>query len=238
MLNSQDLRFQDDWYNQRMPDGGPVYTETNAEQFIMEPWNAVSSLLIVVPAIYWLFRIRKELKDYKFLLYCIPLMILGGTGSTLFHALRASQFFLIMDVLPTAVLTFSLMIYFWLKVFNRWWYIFFIIAGSIGIRFLFWGNLPDFLAINISYAITGILIGLPLLISLRKSNYYKLNYVIISILFFIIAILFRDMDSREISFLPMGTHFLWHAFTGFGAWFILAYLYFYRNRELSLLKNK
>jgi len=238
MMISQDLRIADDWYNNRLHDGGPVYTETNPDHFIVEPWNAVSSLLIVIPAIYWLFRVRKEYKDYKFLLYCIPLMMLGGTGSTLFHAFRASTVFLVMDVLPTAVLTLSLMIYFWLKVLNRWWYIFFIIAGSIGVRFLFWGRLPDFMAINVSYAITGALIGIPLIIILFKTKYFKLNYVVLAIVFFILAIIFREMDARQISLMPMGTHFLWHAFTGFGAWFILAYLYHYRKREREKLENK
>ncbi len=225
------LHNEPDWYNQRLSDGGPVYTETDLDHLIVEPWNAISSLLIVVPAIYWLFRIRKEIPNYKFLVYCIPLMILGGTGSTLFHAFRASRFFLFMDVLPTAILTFSLMIYFWLKVLKRWWYIFFVVLFSVGIRFLFFGNLPDFMAINVSYAITGVLIGLPLVIILVKTNFFKLKSVALAILFFILAILFRELDAQDIKYLPMGTHFLWHALSGAGTYYILSYLYFYRKHE-------
>ena len=222
-----------DWFNQRLGDGGPVYTETNPDHFIVEPWNAISSLLIVIPALFWLLTIRKEPGNFKFLFYCIPLMILGGLGSTLFHAFRNSRVFLLLDILPTAILTLSLMIYFWLKVFKRWWYVFFVITASIVIRYLFFVRLPDFMAINISYIMTGILIGLPLLIVQVKTKFYKIGEVIAAILLFIIAILFRSMDSQQINFLPMGTHFLWHALTGFGAYFILSYLYSFRKFEIK-----
>jgi hypothetical protein len=57
--------------------------------------------------------------------------------------------------------------------------------------------------------------------------------VVLTIFFFILAIVFREMDSREIAFLPMGTHFLWHAFTGFGGFFILSYLFHLRHDELT-----
>ncbi|MCB0807367.1 MAG: hypothetical protein KDC05_16360 [Bacteroidales bacterium] len=225
---------QPNWYDHRLTDGGPIYTETHPGQLIVEPWNALSSLLIVLPAVYWYFVIRKDWRNYKFMLYAIPLMILGGTGSTLFHAFRISRFFLFMDFVPTAILTLSLSIYFWIKVLKRWWYIFFIIIPTFFIRFFMFGQLPSHTAINVSYIMTGILIGLPLLILLFKIKFFKVHYVIYTILLFIAAIIFRELDAYQIGFLPMGTHFLWHAFTGVGAWFILAYLYAFRNRELSI----
>lgn len=235
MLIYQSLHLLSEWYNRRLQDGGPIYTETNIGQFIVEPWNALSSILIVLPAIYWLFRIGKDFRDYKFLIYCIPLMILGGTGSTLFHAFRASSFFLVMDILPTAILTLSITIYFWIKVFKHWWYILFIILPTIILRFWIFSfaNLTEFMAINLSYIMTGILIGLPLIFIQIKSRFYKITEVIMAILLFSGAIVFRGLDSKEITFLPMGTHFLWHALTGFGAYFILSYLYSFRTRELE-----
>ncbi len=225
-----------DWYNHSLSDGGPIYTETNPDHLIVEPWNAFSSLMIVIPAIVWLIRIRGQFKDYKFLVYAIPLMVLGGTGSTLFHAFRVSRFFLFMDVLPTAILTLSLSIYFWIKVFKRWWYVFFVIIISFAIRFLLFGKVPSHTAINISYAITGIITALPLLIILFKTRFYKLNYVLLTISFFSMALVFRELDTYSISFLPMGTHFLWHAFTGVGAYYILAYLFAFRYQELQSKK--
>ncbi len=162
-----------DWYNHSLSDGGPIYTETNPDHWIVEPWNAISSLMIVIPAIIWLFKIRGQFKDYRFLIFAIPLMVLGGTGSTLFHAFRVSQFFLFMDVLPTAILTLSLSIYFWVKVFKRWWYVFFVIIISFAFRFLLFGKLPSHAAINISYAITGVITGLPLLFLLLTHGFTR-----------------------------------------------------------------
>jgi len=223
-----------DWYNHSLRDGGPIYTETNLDFWIVEPWNAFSSLMIVIPALIWLFRIWGQIKDYKFLVYIIPLMVFGGIGSTLFHAFRASRIFLFMDVLPTAILTLSLSIYFWVKVFKKWWYVFFVILISIVFRFLLFDKLTQHTAINISYAFTGIITGLPLLFILFKTSFYKLNYVALTISFFVLALICREMDAWSINFLPMGTHFLWHTFTGIGAYYIMAYLYCYRQQEIEL----
>jgi hemolysin III len=237
---SETLRENSDWYNKRLEDGGPLYAETELVHFIVDPWNAISSLFIVIPAIYWIFRISGRFSQYKFLLYSIPLMILGGTGSMLFHAFRASPFFLVMDVLPTAILTLSLTIYFWIKVFSKWWYVFFVVLPTVALRFWIHSTnaLPEFLAINLSYTLTGLLIGLPLLIILIKTRFSRINDVILAILLFIGAIVFRGMDSQTITFLPMGTHFLWHVFTGIGAYFILSYLYYFRTNELMAYKTK
>ncbi|MBC8485441.1 MAG: ceramidase domain-containing protein [Bacteroidetes bacterium] len=226
------FQSQSDWYNQRLPDNGPVYTETNTDNLIVEPWNAVSSLLIIIPAIYWMLRIRKDFGNFKFLFYCIFLMFICGTGSTLYHALRASKFFLYMDILPAATITLSISIYFWIKVFKKWWYVLFVIIPSLFTRSLFFRYLPQHTAINVSYAISGIITALPLVIILFKTGFYKVNYVIITIVLFILALIFREIDATQISFLPMGTHFLWHVFSGFGAYYILAYLYHFRKREI------
>ncbi|MCF8368079.1 MAG: hypothetical protein K9G76_03495 [Bacteroidales bacterium] len=139
-----------------------------------------------------------------------------------------------MDILPTAILTLSITIYFWIKVFPKWWYMFFVIVPTVLLRFWLFAsaNLSEFMAINLSYTITGILIGLPLLIIQVKTKFYKITEVLVAIVLFIAAILFRGMDAKDIHLLPMGTHFLWHAFTGFGAWFLLAYLFHFREREL------
>ena len=233
MISEGYIHEQPDWFDHTLMDGGPVYTETHPGHLIVEPWNAVSSLLIVLPAIYWFFIIRKNWQNYKFMLYAIPLMIIGGTGSTLFHAFRISRIFLFMDFVPPAILALSLSIYFWIKILKRWWYVFFIILPTFFLRFLLFGKLPQHTAINVSYIMTGIITGLPLLILLFRTRFFKINYVIYSILLFMVAILFRELDTRKFEYFPMGTHFLWHAFTGAGGWFILAYLYAFRNSEIG-----
>ena len=225
--------MEKDWFDQTLQDGGPLYFETNPDHFIAEPWNAVSSLFIVIPAIIWVIRIKGNYKKYAFMVYCIILMIMGGSGSTIFHAFRASKIFLIMDVLPTAILSLSLGIYFWLKLVKNWWYVILLLLIFIVPRFLFFMNLPQHTAINLSYAFSGIFIGLPLVIILIKTTGHKISLVVTAIMLFILALVFRETDTFPMAFFPMGTHFLWHVFSGLGAYFILAYLHWFRIREFT-----
>lgn len=207
-----------------MPDGGPVYMETHPGNFIVEPWNGFSSLLMLIPAIYWLYRMRKDGFNSTLLIVVALLVILGGLGSGLFHAFRVSRFFLFMDIIPTGLLTVTLAVYFWIKVLKRWWYVLFIYTPILASRFTFWNRLPDFMAINLSYFITGLSIGLPLIIYLFQTRFKNWKLAAFGIISFAAALSFRQLDSVP-SFLPMGTHFLWHAFAAIGAYFILAFLY-------------
>jgi hypothetical protein len=214
-----------DWFNQRLADGGPVYMETHTGQLIVEPWNAISSLLMLIPAIFWFLKTRKTSGNNKFIYFVLFLIVAGGLGSALFHGFRASVAFLIMDVLPSAILTLTLSVYFWIKILKRWWHIFFVLVPLFGLRFMFWGKLPEHASINLSYFITGVSVGLPLILHLIRSKFQDWPILITAISAFSLALLFRQTDQHPIGFLPMGTHFLWHAFSAVGAWFILDYLY-------------
>ncbi len=226
---------QNDWYNHRLPDGGPVYAETNPELFIVEPWNAISSIFMMLPAIIWAVRLYPNYREFLFLTLLLPLGFLGGLGSTLFHAFREHMIFLILDVAPSAILTLSLTIYLWLKVLKRWWYIFIIVILSFGFRFvIFASDIPDHTAINLSYGFTGTIIGLPLLIILFKSSFYRFMDVTLSIVFFVLALLFRELDAYpEVSFLHMGTHFLWHLLSAVGSYFVFSYIYYLKDLKIS-----
>jgi hemolysin III len=229
-----------EWFNQRLPDGGPIYAETNLDQFIVEPWNAFSSLLIIIPALYWFYRITGSFSHYRFMLYSIILVILGGLGSALFHAFRVSPVFLVMDIAPSALLTLSISIYLWLKIFKKWWYVLLVIVPAFLFRFLLFslGNLPQHVAINVSYFTTGVIVALPLLIILFKTKFQHILAVLGAIIPFMLALLFRQLDAKEISFLPMGTHFLWHLFSAIGAYFVLKYLYILRDIDMKGNKKK
>ncbi len=196
----------------------------------MEPWNALTSLVMMVPALIWFFRLRKEWKRYRFLLWCIPWLVLGSLGSALFHAFRSSQVFLLMDVLPMAVLTLSVSIYFWVQVLPSWWMVFLVLVPSFLLRFWMFEFLPMQAAINLSYLLTGVLIFLPLLIILVRTRFLAWTDLLLSAASLSLALLFRKMDSWNIPQLPMGTHFLWHLLSAPGAWFLAKYLYRYRNR--------
>lgn len=147
------FRLADEWFNRRLADGGPVYAEYHPENIIVEPWNAASSLFMIIPAVYWFLRLRKSGKIHAFVLFALLMVFLGGLGSTLFHAFRMSKVFLMLDVIPSAVLTLAIGIWFWLKILPKWWYVLLIFVPVFLIRFVLFGQLPQHVGINVSYAI-------------------------------------------------------------------------------------
>jgi hemolysin III len=69
------------------PDGGPLYTETNFDHFIREPFNATTAVLYLFLAIYWIIQIQKNKNlQSRFLMFALPVLAIGGIGGTLFHA--------------------------------------------------------------------------------------------------------------------------------------------------------
>lgn len=215
------------------PDGGPFYAETDLSILFSEPWNAISSLAIVFPAVYWAFRLKGNFKKYPFIFFCIPLLILGGLGSTFFHAFRNSEYLLWMDVLPTAILTFSVGVFFWFKAFPNWWVTVGVVVPSTLSRYAIYEFFPETIAVNMSYLIAGTIIFLPLIFYLFKTHFDKASFIILSVFFLLVALVFRKADLLVMDFLPMGSHFLWHIFTGFGAYFLAKYLYHIRIKELE-----
>lgn len=206
-------------------DGGQMYAETDFDRFIVEPWNAVSSLFILMPAVYWAVKLRGQYREYPFITFCIPLLFLGGLGSTLFHAFRNSPYLLLLDITPTAILTVALAIYFWIKVLPKWWIALLIVVVSVSIRYLAFYNMDRADAVIVSYAISGSVLFIPTLILLYQTKLSYSIYIFISLICFILSFIFRQTDKIEQNLLPMGTHFLWHILTGVGAFFLAEYLY-------------
>jgi hemolysin III len=219
--------------HQYLTDGGPMYAETDLHYIIVEPWNAISSLAIVLPAVFWAVKLKFDYRKYPFLFFAIPLLVLGGLGSTFYHAFRSSSWLLYMDVAPTALLTFSVGVYFWLKVVPKWWHALLIIVPATAFRFFVFDWLKGENAVNISYFITGTLIFLPILIYLirHKFRYYK--SILISVVMLSLSLVFREMDQRASSYIYMGTHFLWHIFSGVGAYYLGKYLFLLRREEIA-----
>ena len=212
--------------NERPQDGGPIYAETDLSLFFAEPWNAISSLAIALPSVYWAFRLRWNVKDYGFLYFLIPLLFLGGMGSTFYHAFRTSRFALAMDVIPTAIVTLSVGAYFWYKLAKKWYWVVLIIAPSLLIR--------GYLSTNLNYFVTGTTIFLPVIIYLFQ---HKLRYalpIFLSCGFLCVSLAFRRYDHELTTLFPMGSHFLWHIFSGFGAFYLAQYLYLTRRDEVMV----
>lgn len=219
--------------NQYPIDGGPVYAETDLSSFFVEPWNSISSIAIILPAIYWAFRLRLDFKNYLFIYLCSLFLILGGIGSVLYHAFRSSNGLLVMDVLPAALLTIMISIYFWFKVFPKWYHAIFIVTPFIVLRFSLFDFLPNEMAVNIGYFISGSMFFVPILIYLRQHQFRHTRDIFLSIAFLLMALVFRELDQSLTTLFPMGSHFLWHLLSGFGAYFLGNFLYKFRYEELK-----
>jgi hypothetical protein len=207
-----------------MLDGGPIYHETHPGHVIVEPWNAISSLLFWVPVIYFLIRLRGHYKEHLFLIvWCSPLLFIGGLGSAIFHAFRSHRFFLFMDFVPIAILTLSVSIYFFLRL-MKWWWVVLIMLLTIALRFVLFAFFRGQGAINASYFMTGVLIFLPALLFVIKSRFFSVSLLIWALICFAVALFCRYADGWQHMPLPMGTHWLWHVFSAAGAWLLGAYL--------------
>ena len=214
-------------------DGGPIYAETDLSAFIVEPWNAVSSLAIMLPAAYWAFKLKWKFSSYPFLYFLIPLLFLGGTGSMLYHGFRSSQLLLWMDVLPTAIVTLAVGIYFWHLTLPRKWQVVSVVAPIAFFRIFTYTYFSGQFAINLSYVISGFLIFFPIIFYLIRHQYRHFKPILFSVLFLSLSLLFRRIDNSATALLPMGSHFLWHILSGFGAYYLAAYIYLIRKDQLS-----
>lgn len=220
------------------PDGGPIYAETDLTSFVAEPWNAISSLAIMFPPIYWAIRLKWQFKRYSFLYTVIPLLTLGGLGSTLYHAFRATKWFLFMDGGPTAIAMILICVYLWGKIIENKLYVFLIVATFLAIRIGGHVFLEDkTLAINFGYFVTGVFIFLPVFTYLRQNEFYQWKLIVISGVALALSLLFRGIDFETTSIFPMGSHFLWHIFSGIGAFYLAKFLFLIRNKELGISAN-
>ena len=106
---------------QLIQDSGPLYHEFHADEWIKEPWNAFSSLFFLVPVLFWLWKLRGQYKKHMIITILLPLLFLNGLGSTLYHAFRSSDLFMILDGLPASLMSLTLSLYMWKRVGSKWW---------------------------------------------------------------------------------------------------------------------
>src|ERR1700722_1830174 len=101
----EEIATQPDWAlltQGRMPDWGPRYTETPPNPYapnapsIAEPWNTITASFFIFIVIAWAWRLRGRYNNYPFLCCCMPILLAGGIGGTLYHATRISWVFFLL----------------------------------------------------------------------------------------------------------------------------------------------
>jgi hypothetical protein len=214
----------------RLPDGGPRYTETDPTRLVVEPWNAASALAFLVLVAAWAVRLRGAYRSYPFLSYCLPLLAVGGIGGTIYHAFRASRVFLVMDYGPIYVLAAATAVYLWVQAAPRWWHVLAVVFLCVLIQVLAW-SLPRHYAISVSYASLAVLILAPAAGLLARTRFRHGGWLGLALACFAVALFFRIADAWHL-LAPVGTHWLWHLFGAATTAALMEYLYRLRREKL------
>jgi hypothetical protein len=247
--------------NAELHDGGPRYTETPRDPyapdapFVAEPWNAVTAALFVVVAGAWLVRLRGRYAAYPFLMCCLPILLVGGVGGTLYHGLRTQRVYFLLDVIPIQVLALAGAVFLAIKLWHRrgWLYLAGGVVVYLGVAsLLFTLVLPRGrqLAINLNYAALATVVVLPMLLVLIRTRFRHGAWVAAGLVSFVIAWFFRLLDQDVGVFLPrasvwlfgcdvgvrlpMGSHWLWHTFGAITTALVIEYFYLMEGEQLLM----
>ena len=205
---------------------GPQYCETPAlidGIFPVEPWNAISSFVIVLYGLLtlWLtFRLRPP---PWMLLLLGSLLVLNGAGSVLWHGLR-TRWALQLDVLPALILV-ALAAFLWARKVAPLWQVLVMLAVLIGTPFL--ARYID-LGIPGGWAILrgGVIViaGIWLVARTVPVNRGAAVTGGLALVFALVALTARSLDAQACAHLEQGSHFLWHIFLSTAAFCLMVTL--------------
>jgi hypothetical protein len=212
----------------QMPDGGPVYAETDPSRLLVEPLNAATALAFLVLVVVWAARLRGRYGRYPFLSCCLPVLAVGGIGGTVYHAFRASRLFLAMDFVPIYVLGLAATVYLWARIRPRWWHLALVTAATL-VALTVGQRVPRHYGITLSYGSLALLILLPAVVLLVRTRWRDGWLVGLALACFGMALFFRFADAWRPLLLPVGTHWLWHLFGAATTGAMLEYLYRLRS---------
>lgn len=212
---------------------GPTYCETPETVtgiFPVEPWNAISSGVIVLFGIASLFLVMRRSPRAIELYAASALLILNGIGSILWHGLR-TRWALNFDVIPALIFV-LLVAFLWARRVAPGWQV--AVAGAllvlvpVAVRFLA-PELPMVFRLGSSILVVALLALWLIARSFAISRQAALTGAL-ALTSAITALTFRSIDPFSCDEVAMGTHFLWHVFLSAAAF--LCMLTVVRLREV------
>jgi len=224
----------------RLPDRGPRYAETPVDPYaagapaIAEPFNAATAALFIGLVGYWVIRLRGRYSRFPFLTACLPILLVGGVGGTLYHAFRTRPLYFFLDVIPISLLGLAGALFLTFRL-GRWhgWVrvgayavgavLAYVLVNGLIFRMLRFDN-PN-VPVNLSYASLAMVVLIPLLGVLIYTKFRGAGYVGAGLACFGIAFFCRLVDRTPYGDLPMGTHWLWHLFGAACTQFLIVYFY-------------
>jgi hypothetical protein len=230
---------QPDWalvLNGRLPDGGPRYVETPADPTApdapvpAEPWNTVTASIFIWIALAWLWRLRGRYRAFPFVACCMPILLAGGIGGTLFHGTRALRLYFLLDVVPISLLGLAGALYMAFRFVgrSRVWILFAVLAFYAAANRLFFyaiGPMNRQLSINLSYASLAAIVLTPIVLVLWRTRFRHGGWVAVGVISFALAWCCRLVDQYSGPYLSMGTHWLWHTFGAISTAAMIQYFY-------------
>ncbi len=211
---------------------GPRYVETDLGRWIVEPFNAASAGLFLLLAAWWIRRLWPRRKQYPFLLACMPLLVVGGIGGTVYHAFRGHWIWLLMDWVPIALLTFAGGVYLWSRLLRRWWLALAIGPVVFAVQRVGFAALPRAQAINLSYSLLAAVVVVPAIFVLIGTRGRHGLWVAGAFGAFVLALACRALDYRSAGLLAIGSHWLWHVFGAVACHGCLEYLFRLRRDDV------
>ncbi len=208
-------------------DSGPIYKETLAGRFPVEPFNTYSNLIFLFIVVYFGLKVYKDARNHKFLAFVLPVIALSYVGGTIYHGTRSHQFWLQLDYYPIILLSLLTAFYFIYRWLDRWSLrigLFLVMLGLyFGLRAL---PLPKSLQISLGYLIMAMTILLPVFGYLVKTKWKNYGNIIAAFGVFFLAVFFRFLDKRlDMDFFWMGTHWLWHLMGGVAVFFLMQFIF-------------
>lgn len=205
------------------PPFGPVYCETPAlidGVFPVEPWNAISSFVIVFFGLLTLALALRHRPPPAVLLVLGGLLVLNGAGSVLWHGLRTG-WALALDVWPALVLV-AIAAFLWARRVAPLWQALAALAVLIAVPILI-GRLdirfPGGWAVARSAPIVAVALWL-IWRTLAVSKPAALTGGL-ALGCALVALSARSLDGWACAHVEQGSHFLWHVFLSSAAFLLM-----------------
>ena len=176
-------------------DSGPIYTETVAGRFPVEPFNTFSNIFFLAIVIYFSYRVYKNFRAQLFLSFALPVLFIGWIGGTIYHATRSHEIWLLMDWVPIDILCLSASLYFASKASSKKRQVLglmlLVLLLVLGVRFIPFRSHGQ----TYSYIATAIGLLLPIGIHVYQTRFKHFRFMAFAVISFIMAISFRVLDS-------------------------------------------
>lgn len=202
---------------------GPQYCETPAfidGVFPVEPWNAISSFVIVFFGLLTLGVALRYRPPPAVLLVLGALLVLNGAGSVLWHGLR-TRWALALDVWPALVLV-ALAAFLWARKVAPLWQAAVALCVLIGFPFIVRFidlDLPGGWAILRGSIV--VLVGLWLVVRTIAVSQGAAATGAAALVLALVALTARSLDAEACAHLEQGSHFLWHIFLSSAAFLLM-----------------